>query len=135
MIFDRWPRYASRRPWTVMLGVALIIATLFVASEVADGSYKNNFTIPGTQSQDAFDLVSERFEGLGGGDVATVVIKADAGFEDPETRTAVAELVERFGALPGVAEGGVVSPYEAPGSISRSGTIASPRAGRSTRPP
>ena len=124
LIFDRWPRYASRRPWTVVLGVVLIIATLFVASEIADGSYNNNFTIPGTESQDAFDLVSERFEGLGGGDVATVVIKADAGFEDPETRAAVAELVERFGALPGVAEGGVVSPYDVPGSLSQDGKIA-----------
>ena len=124
LLFDRWPRYASRRPWTVMLGVVLVIAMLFVASEVADGSDNNNFTIPGTESQDAFDLVSERFEGLGGGDVATVVIKADAGFEDPETRAAVAGLVERFGALPGVAEGGVVSPYDVPGSLSQNGTIA-----------
>ena len=124
LIFDRWPRYASRRPWTVMLGVLLIIGTLFIVSNVAGGSYNDNFTIPGTESQDAFDLLSERFEGLGGGDVATVVIKADAGLEDPETRAAVAKLVEQFGALPGVAEGGVVSPYDAPGSLSSNGTIA-----------
>ena len=124
LIFDRWPRYASRRPWFVVLGVVLVIATLFVASEIADGSYSDNFTIPGTESQDAFDLVSERFQGLGAGDVATVVIKADAGFADPGTQAAVAELVERFGALPGVAQGGVVSPYDVPGSLARNGTIA-----------
>ena len=124
LIFDRWPRYASQRPWTVLLGVLLIIVTLFVVSSVAGGSHKDNFTIPGTDSQDAFDLISERFEGLGAGDVATVVIKADSDLEDPETRDAVAEIVEQFGALPGVAEGGVASPYDVPGSVSENGAIA-----------
>ena len=52
------------------------------------------------------------------------MIKADAGFDEPNTRAAVAEVVEQFGALPGVAEGGVSSPYDVQGSLSRDGTIA-----------
>ena len=34
LIFERWPRYASRRPWTVMLGVLLVIVTLVIGQWV-----------------------------------------------------------------------------------------------------
>jgi len=124
LIFDRWPRYASRRPWTVVLGALLLIVMLIVGAQVAGGEYKDTFEIPGTESQDAFDLLAERFQGLGGGDAATVVLKVEAGFDTPASKEAVAVIVTKFAALPGVAPGGVVSPYDAPGSISQDDTIA-----------
>ncbi|MDA1035268.1 MAG: MMPL family transporter, partial [Chloroflexi bacterium] len=88
------------------------------------GEYNDKFSIPGTESQGAFDLLAERFQGFGGGDAATVVLKAEAGFETPEVKAAVAELVAEFGALPGVVPDNTVSPYDAPGSISQDGTVA-----------
>jgi RND superfamily putative drug exporter len=107
-----------------MVGTVLLIATLIIGAQVVGGEYKDTFEIPGTESQAAFDLLSERFQGLGGGDAATIVLKAEAGFDAPETKILVADIVAKFAALPGVAEGGVVSPYDAPGSISQDGTIA-----------
>ena len=123
LLFDRWPRYASRKPWTVVAGVVLIIAILIAGNIVAGGEYRDSFSIPGTDSQEAFDLLVERFPQRSG-DAATVVIKAEAGLTDPATEAEVRELVERFAALPGVAPDGAVAPYDVPGSISPDGTIA-----------
>ena len=124
LLFDRWPRFASRKPWTVVISALLVIVALGITSSVAGGEYNDNFSIPGTESQDAFDLLSERFQGFGSGDAATVVLKADAGFDNPEVKAAVAELVAEFGDLPGVVPDNTVSPYDAPGSISEDRTIA-----------
>ena len=123
-IFDRWPRYASRKPWTVVAGVVLIIVVLAIAARIANGSYSDDFSIPGTESQKAFDLLDQRFQGLGAGDSATVVMKAPDGFEDTAVKARVADIVDAFKGLPGVAAQGVASPYDVPGSISQSGTIA-----------
>ena len=108
LLFDRWPRYASRKPWTVVLGVAIVIAILFGGSYVAGGEYRDSFTIPGAESQEAFDILAERFPARAG-DAATVVLKADD-LRDPVTQEQVEALVERFAALPGVAKNGVISP-------------------------
>jgi hypothetical protein len=80
----------------------------------------DNFAIHNTESQDAFDLLSKRFQSFGGGDAATVVLKSEAGFDDLEVEAAVAELDD----LPGVVADSTVSPHDAPGSISESGTMA-----------
>ena len=123
LLFDRWPRYASRRPWTVVVGVIAIIAILAIASNVAGGTYNDNFSIPGTDSQKAFDILSDRFPQRAG-DSATVVIKAESGLMDPETEAEVRALVGEFAALPGVAPDGATAPYDLPGAISRDETIA-----------
>jgi len=68
--------------------------------------------------------VEERFQGFGGGDVATVVMKAAGGFDNPATEEAVTELIKEFGALPGTVEGSIVSPYDDQGLISQDNTIA-----------
>ena len=121
LLFDRWPRYASRKPWLVVAGVVAIIAILAVGSNVAGGAYNDNFSIPGTDSQKAFDILSERFPQRAG-DAATVVVKVEAGLDAVETE--VREMVAEFAALPGVAEDGAQAPYDVPGSISQDGTIA-----------
>jgi RND superfamily putative drug exporter len=122
-LFDRWPRYASRKPWTVVVGVIAVIIILAIGSNVAGGSYSDNFSIPGTDSPKAFDILAERFPQRAG-DAATVVIKAESGLTAPETEAEVRALVDKFAALPGVAPDGVTAPYDLPGAISSDETIA-----------
>ena len=81
----------------------------------------DEFSIPGAESQQAFDVLLERFPQQSG-DVATVVIHSSAGIESADTRERVQELMTRFGELPGVTS--VASPYDVPGSVSQDGTIA-----------
>ncbi len=121
VLFDRWPRFAAHHPWRVLAGALVVIVALIVAANTVGGSYVDRFSIPGAESQQAFDLLNERFPQQAG-DAATVVLRSADGFDAPETEAAVEELIAELAALPGVVA--VYSPYEVPGSISGSGTIA-----------
>ena len=120
-LFDRWPRFAAHHPWRVLAGGLAVIIALAVASNTVGGSYVDRFSIPGAESQQAFDLLNDRFPQQAG-DSATIVLRSAAGFDTPETEAAVEELIAELTALPGMVA--VSSPYEIPGSISASGTIA-----------
>ena len=120
LLFDRWPRFAAH-PWRVLAGALALIVALGIVSNTLGGAFVDRFSIPGTESQQAFDLLSDRFPQQAG-DTATVVIRSTDDFDAPETEAAVQELIAELSALPDVAS--VSSPYDTPGSISSDGTIA-----------
>ena len=80
-----------------------------------------SFTLPGTDSQELSDLLTERFPGAAG-DTAEIVVRAPAGIASPGVREEIEKLVEQAAQLPQVLS--VASPYEEPGRISPDGTIA-----------
>ncbi len=121
LLFDRWPRFAARHPWRVLAGAAIVVAGLITANVAAGGSFVDEFSIPGTESQQAFDVLLERFPQQSG-DVATAVVHSNTDINSPARQEQVQELITGFGELPGVAS--VASPYDVPGSISQDGTIA-----------
>ncbi len=121
LLFDRWPRLAARHPWRVLVGALLIIVLLWALNAAAGGSFVDEFSIPGAESQQAFDVLLERFPQQSG-DAAIVVLNSENGIESPDARERVAELIAGFGELPGV--NSVSSPYDVPGSISENGTVA-----------
>src|SRR6478735_5677694 len=112
----RWARYASKHHWRVLGGwlVALILIIGLVST--AGGTFVDSFKIPGAESQRALDLLTDRFPAQAG-DSARIVVKADAGVNDPATRTRIDQLVADVSQLPEVV--GVTSPYDDPGAISQ----------------
>ncbi len=75
---DRLGRAAARHHW-VVIGIWLVAAVgLVVAAKASGGETVDNFTIPGTQSQEAADLLSDRFPAQSG-DTAAVVFQAHDG--------------------------------------------------------
>ncbi len=120
-LFERWPRMAARHPWRVLIGTLIVMVALGALFVQFGGRYADNFTLPGTESQQLIDLLDERFP-ASAGDSATIVIRAPAGVDDPEIRTKIEALVMELNALPDVL--GAMSPYQRPGAISRDGTIA-----------
>ena len=121
LLFDRWPRFASRHTWYVLVGALVVLAGFVALYAVAGGRYVTDFTIPGTESQRAVDMLEERFPQTAG-DPATVVVRAAAGVYDPEVRWRVESLLADIRELPDVVS--VSSPYEQPGAISSDGSIA-----------
>jgi RND superfamily putative drug exporter len=120
LLYDRWPRFIAHHPWRVLIGALLFLVVLGGASAASGGKFVESFKVPGTEAQQAVDLLQTRFPQRSG-DAATVVIKAPAGIHTAAVRTRIDRLIAQLRTLPEVVS--VSSPYTAPGSISRDGTI------------
>jgi putative drug exporter of the RND superfamily len=104
--------------------VAWIVAAIgvFAISNAVGKKTASSFTLPGTNSQQAVDLLQSRFAAQAG-DADQIVFHAKAGkLTGGAERAAVAATVARVAGLPHVTS--VISPYAAgQNAISRDGTI------------
>ena len=105
-----------------MLGAwAAALVSVITLAAAFGGQFTNSFSIPGTPTQRAFDLLSREFP-RGTGATATVVIHADRGtLTTGAARARVDGLVRRARTLPDVVSVG--DPY-ALGSLSRDATTS-----------
>src|SRR5947209_9733157 len=95
---------------------------IFAISNAVGKKTASSFTLPGTNSQQAVDLLQSRFAAQAG-DADKIVFHTKAGkLPDGAERAAVAATVARVAGLPHVTS--VISPYAAgQNAISRDGTI------------
>src|ERR687898_1978938 len=93
----RWMRACASNPWKVMIAWLGIVAALIVLVATVGGSLKDEFEIPGSDTQRATDLIEAEFAEEQGG-VLNLVFAAPDGqtLEDPELRAAVEEAVARL---------------------------------------
>jgi RND superfamily putative drug exporter len=104
----------AHRRAVVVVWVAVAIVTTALAGAVGR-RYATNFSLPGTQSQRALDLLRQDFH-TESGDVDTVVFHVSQGTIDSDpVRSAIAPLLARAGSLPHVT--GVISPYSPVGAV------------------
>jgi RND superfamily putative drug exporter len=108
---------------TVILGwiVALVGVGMLAGSVGSD--FSEEFRLPSSDSQEAFDLLEEKFPAQSG-DTATIAYKAPAGVEEAAVKREMEAVFTRIEALPHVSE--VASPYagDGAGAISEDGEIA-----------
>ncbi len=107
----------------VVVAWVLTIIAAGVSVGIVGSDFGGDPEAPESESRTGFEVLEERFGGLGAGNQGTIVFRADQGVDDPAVRTAVEELF----ALADEAEGvSVVSPYapEAFGQISDRGELA-----------
>src|SRR3712207_6534487 len=119
-LFERWAQFAVRRRGVVLLGWFGALIALIVAAGAFGGGFTNSFELPGTESQQAFDLLKDRFPQQAG-DSATLVFKADEGINSPAIRARIEQIRAEAATLPKVVE---VGSLDAPGAISADGRIA-----------
>ena len=115
----RWC-FAHRR---LVLGAwVVVIAVLAVVAFSVKQPTSNSFSIPGTQSQQATDLLDTKFPGTGGAQ-AQVVFSVPAGqsLTSSANHQAVESTVTQLRKLPQVVK--VMDPYQT-GTVSRNGQIA-----------
>ncbi|WP_327710589.1 MMPL family transporter [Streptomyces sp. NBC_00464] len=73
-------RFAFRRRWLVVLLWAVILGAVGAGAAGTSGSANSSFTLPGTESQRAFDLLGEKFPAANAeGASARVVLRAPDG--------------------------------------------------------
>ena len=114
----RWS--AAHRRLVVVAWVLLAVGGL-VVDRAMEPDFRNDLSVPGADSEEAFDLLHERFPERAG-DSMQVVLQAPTGLEDPAVRDAVDTSTAAMASLPDVAD--VRSPYgPGPEAISADGSI------------
>ena len=112
----------GRRPRAATLAVLLAITALIGGAVAVGGSFKDDFTVPGIESQQAQDLLDERFEAQSGTQAVVVFSTGDGTLERPghkrDIRTAIATIAEQ----PHVAA--VEDPFQTAGRLSPDGHTA-----------
>ncbi|MGC9538371.1 MMPL family transporter [Streptomyces sp. UG1] len=117
-------RLAFRRRWYVALVWAAVLAAVGLGALKAPGASDEQFSMPGIESQKAFDLLEERFPGAtADGATARVVFVAPGGQKvtAAENKKAVEAAVAELGDGSQVAS--VVDPFRAK-AVSADGTTA-----------
>ncbi|WP_318200265.1 MMPL family transporter [Streptomyces sp. SCL15-4] len=113
--------FRRRRP-VALLWVVLLVGAGVLAGR-APAAPPNDFSMPGTEAQQAYDLLEQDFPELkADGATARVVFRAEDGkVTDPQTRRAIGETVRALGDDPQVAR--VTDPFTTH-SVSKDGSTA-----------
>ncbi|WP_129666261.1 MMPL family transporter [Phytoactinopolyspora endophytica] len=121
----RLGRFSYRRRGIVALTWLLLFVLAGFGASTLSGETNDSFEIPGTESQEAFDLMAERFPDAPDADntEARVVFAAPDGetLADPENQAVVNDVVAALGQAPQVA--GVDDPFEV-GTVAEGNDIA-----------
>ena len=116
----RLGHWCVRRRRTVLLAWVAILFGVGALAGTVGGSLSDEFSIPGTESQEAFDLLEERFPEASGSS-ARVVFAVDEGrLDDATYRSGIEATLGELSRAPGVL---AVSDPFADGTISPEGAI------------
>jgi RND superfamily putative drug exporter len=107
----------DRRRRVVVLWIAALVAASVLAG-IAGGDNEADFTVPGSDSAEAVELLQERFPRFAGGTV-DVVYTADGGVTSPQVTDRVAALADRIAEVDHVVatEPGPVAPDQTTGVL------------------
>ncbi|MDG9702953.1 MMPL family transporter [Streptomyces sp. DH37] len=125
-VFERIAASAHRRRWRALaLWAALLVGVQALAGAVGE-DYRNDFSLPGTESQQAAELLERHGSARAGAEIRIVLHSAGGdGIRSAENEERVGAMLAEVSGLPHVT--GVVSPYRdgSGGSmVSRDGTVA-----------
>ncbi|WSG32956.1 MMPL family transporter [Micromonospora ureilytica] len=118
----RLGRGALRRRRLVVALWLVVLVVAGLAAATLRGPTASNFTMPGTESQRALDLLADQFPAASGA-TGTITVKApaDGQLATPQGQAVVQELVQQASTLPGVV--GAVNPLQV-GAVSPNGRYA-----------
>ncbi|MFJ8581188.1 MMPL family transporter [Micromonospora sp. NPDC093277] len=108
----RLGRASFRRRRLVAVVWLVVLVGLGAAALTLKGPTASNFTMPGTESQRAIDLLAERFPAASGA-TGTIAVKAPQAGQlgTPQGQAVIKQVTEEAATLPGVV--GAVDPYQA----------------------
>jgi len=122
-LLERLAHWSYRRRWRMLLIWIVAFATAIALGSTLGGDYKEDFSLPGAESQEALDLLRERFPAFAG-DTAQIVFEAEEGVADPAVQAEIEGLFQEISQVEHVVS--IESPYseQGQGQISQDGTIA-----------
>ena len=118
-VFARLAGFCHRRRGTVLvLWLLALVGVWAVAGTVGD-DYRQDYSLPGTDSQRAAQLLEEHGSAQGGGTL-DIVLHDPAGLREDATEQRVRDMLAQVAELPHVAQ--VLDPYQDPSAMSPDGT-------------
>ena len=114
--------YDNRR--MVVGGWVWLLIGLFVLYGVAKGDTRTEFRLPGSESQEAFDILKAKGFSDRSGDSSRIVFRADQGVNDPTVKSTMQQFFKDI--TSSVDGASIVSPYDQGNErqISKDGKIA-----------
>jgi RND superfamily putative drug exporter len=112
LALTRWC-IAHRR--SVAIAWILVAIAVSVAAQLGGRTYATNYTLPGTQSQQARNLLQREFPTQGGDNDSLVFHTSRGTIYSAPVRNAMATLLARVATLPHI--DGVISPYSSIGAV------------------
>ncbi|WP_198663380.1 MMPL family transporter [Jiangella endophytica] len=119
-VFVRLAGFAHRRRRLALVLWVAVLAGVWAIASMAGDDYRNDVSMPGTESQAAADLLAEHGAARAG-DTLQIVLHAESGLRTPGVEERVAALLDEVAGLPRV--DGVVSPYDDAAAVAADGTI------------
>ncbi|MFI1783400.1 MMPL family transporter [Streptomyces rubiginosohelvolus] len=111
--------WAQRHRWAAIVLWVAVVAAITLGSSAAGSAYRNDFTLPGTDSQAATDLFKKHGSDQAG-DSVEIVFKDTGGVAD--ARGTIEPMLDEVQRMAGVAD--VRSPFTDSSAVSKDGTIA-----------
>ena len=109
-----------RRGTTLLLWLAAVALAFGLSSTFAD-DFSADYSVPGSDSRTAQQLLQDRFPAQAG-DTIGVVVRAEDGVATPAAKDRIQDLLGQMADVPHVKT--VVDPFTAPGSVSPDGRTA-----------
>ena len=119
-VFERLARVSYHRRWWALVVWVVALVTVSVGAQAIGDDYHNDFRLPGTESQQALDVLQRRAPSQAGSTVQ-IVVQAPGGIAEEQTRSRVEAMLDEVERVPHVVS--VLSPYQGQGTVSRDGTI------------
>jgi RND superfamily putative drug exporter len=91
-MLKRIARTSYRRRWRVLAAWVVLLVGLIVASNAAGGVFRNEFSLNGSESSAAFDLLEEKGFADRAGFSGQIVFQADQGVDDPQVQEGMERL-------------------------------------------
>jgi RND superfamily putative drug exporter len=102
--------FCYSRRWLVLVGWVFLLIGLWVVSSLVSSEYRTEFELPGSESQEALDLLEARDVSERTGIVTQIVFRADQGIDDPAVR---GRMEQFFADIEATADGvEITSPYD-----------------------
>jgi putative drug exporter of the RND superfamily len=113
-MLKRLARTCYRRRWRVLAAWVVFLVAVSVFSSAAGGVFRNEFSLSGSESKQAQELLKERGFGDRAGFSGQIVFATDRSVDDPSVRQAMEQLFARVERT--VPRTQVVSPYSPEGA-------------------
>lgn len=117
-VFQRLASWSYRRRWLALGAWVAVLAAVTITSQAVGDDYRNDFSLPGAESQQALDTL-QRHAPAQAGSAVQIVLEHPQGIES--ARRQIEPMLERVRGAPHVVD--VRSPYADHAAISADGTI------------